>query len=78
MKLVLEPIDWPVQFRDCRPGFFVYNKVLCLKTEYGDNEAFIQSGERFWGGTGICKEDLMELLVQPVIPKWEENEETQT
>ena len=71
MKLVLEPIDWPVQLKYCRPGFFVYNKTLCLLTEYGYDEAFIESGERFWGGAK-CKEDLMELLVQPVIPKWEE------
>ena len=59
-----------VKLKDCPIGLFITkHKTLCVKTEYGDNEAYIVwSGERFWGGAET-KEEIGEVLVLPISDK---------
>ena len=59
-----------VKLKDCPIGLFITkHKTLCVKTEYGDNEAYIVwSGERFWGGAETKKE-IGEVLVLPISDK---------
>ena len=76
-KLIMVPNGWKCVFRQCPPGFFVYHNALCMKSEYkseelGD-EAYCESGEAFWGGTDN-KNDRDNLEVQPVAPKWVDEE----
>jgi hypothetical protein len=72
-KLIIEPKGWPCAVSELASGFFVYNGALCLKTAYGE-DAYCESGEAFWGGVN-SKEQREKLLIQPVKPKWvEENE----
>lgn len=61
-RLVLRPVGWPCALADCPPGLFVCDDVVGLKTEYGNTEAYCDSGERF------CSKD----LVQPCEALWEE------
>lgn len=59
-----------VKLKDCPIGLFITeHKTLCVKTEYGDNEAYIVwSGERFWGGAKR-KAEIGECLVLPISDK---------
>lgn len=74
--LILKPFGWPTTFRDCPPGLFVFNGGVCLKSEYGEGESFCESGEVFWGGTSTPNERA-NLVVQPVIAEWQEEEPTE-
>ena len=73
-RLIIQPEGWPCKFSECRPGHFLWGEYLCLKSEYGDGEAFNEAGEAFWGGITNAGERA-ELTVQPVNPVWEEYEE---
>jgi hypothetical protein len=64
--LVINPNGWPCTFIECPPGLFVVNNDLCLKTEYGNDEAYCDSGEAF------ARKD---AIVQPVVAEWIEVEE---
>ncbi|MDR5801148.1 hypothetical protein [Caballeronia sp. LZ001] len=61
--------DQPCSLQDCPPGFFLFNGLLCLKSEYGgaNVEAYVESGEYFWGGAK-SKEERDALIVTPVFP----------
>ena len=72
-RLVILPEGWLCRFGELRPGYFLWEFNLCLKSEYG-GEAYTQSGEVFWGGVSD-KAARAELIVQPVIYEWEEYEE---
>jgi len=67
--IMIEPEGWKCKFKDCRPGFFVFDEMLFLKSEYGGGEAYCDSGESFWGGVET-KEEMLELMVQPVTYRW--------
>lgn len=75
-QLIIEPYGWPCALFACPPGFFMFQDMLCFKTEYhpeGDVEVYCDSGEVFWGGTD--KRELRRgLVVQPVKTKWIEIE----
>jgi len=65
--LELEPKGWPIEFKHCPAGFFVHNGTVGLMTVYGQKEAFLESG---------CAAALKDhTIVQPVVPKWVEEEE---
>lgn len=71
MRLILEPDGWPVPLRDCRPGLFLYEERIGLKTEYAAGDIldiFTQYGEFF---RPVSTEHLGGLRVQPVKSKWE-------
>lgn len=66
-KLLVVPIEWPIPLGECTPGFFLHDKKLCFKSEYGD--VYCETGEYFWGGAETTTErDAIE--VQPVDAKW--------
>lgn len=73
-RCTLIPDGWPCSFAECPPGFFMFNKNIFLKSEYGGDEAYCESGEVFWGGTQT-KEERAKLEVQPVRVHWEYYEE---
>jgi hypothetical protein len=71
-RLLIEPSGWPCTLKECPPGFFLYEKQLCFKTEYGkainfqgpyEPDAYNSAGEHF------C---LLDAEVQPVTDRWEE------
>ena len=70
-KLVLNPDSWECTLEECPPGLFVFEGMVCFKTEYptdsGKVQAFNKAGEMF------CYEGT--ILVQPVLAKWEDDEE---
>jgi len=72
-SLVIKPEGWECNIEECPPGFFVYKGELCLKTEYGDCEAYCCSGEKFVGEGGGRETTRNKLIVQPCIAVWEEN-----
>jgi len=60
----------PTTLADCPIGLFLKGDTLALKTEYGNNEGridayIVSSGEFFWGGTSVPKEQRM-VMVEPV------------
>lgn len=59
-----------VKLKDCPIGLFITDhKTLCVKTEYGNDDAYIVwSGERFWGGAKTI-EEIGEVLVLPISDK---------
>ena len=58
-----------VKLKDCPIGLFVKGNTLCVKTEYGNNDAYIVwSGERFWGGAETIA-GIGEVLVLPISDK---------
>ena len=63
-RMIIVPDGWPCLYHECRPGFFVVNESLYLKSEYG-GEGYCDTGEYF------AKTDCM---VQPVNSVWEEFE----
>lgn len=72
-QLIVVPDGWPCTLAECPPGFFIFRESLCLKSEYGVNEAYVESGEYFAGGT-TTKEERSLLIVQPVKSVWQEVE----
>lgn len=64
-RLVILPDGWPCSYAECRPGFFVLDGDLFLKSEYG-GDGYCSSGEAFAGNR--------ESEVQPVSAVWEEYE----
>jgi len=72
-RLVIEPDGWPCRFDECRPGFFLHEDNLCLKSEYGNGEAYNEAGETFTGGSA-SNNDPTALVVQPVVACWEKYE----
>jgi len=74
-RMVVNPDGWPCTFNECPPGFFVFEDNLYLKSEYRSedkSDAYCESGEYFWGGTGGDVKKRGALKVQPVIVEWEE------
>lgn len=58
-----------VELEDCPIGLFIKGNTLCVKTEYGNDDAYIVwSGERFWGGAKTI-EELGKVLVLPISDK---------
>ena len=59
--IVVTPYGWPCKFEDCPPGLFVCMEGkktdVYLKTEYGNDEGYCPSGERYHG----------KGMVQPII-----------
>lgn len=72
-RMIVEPEGWQTTFAECRPGFFLHENYLCMKSEYGQ-DAYVESGEFFWGGAKSHEERAI-LFVQPVSYRWEEYEE---
>lgn len=72
-RLVVVPAGWPCTYAECRPGLFVIDGHLNLKTEYG-SDGYCDSGEAFWGGVS-GEEARNKLTIQPVDAIWEEFEE---
>ena len=68
-RYLIEPEGWPCTLAHCRPGLFMRDGTLGLKTEYlsaGKLEVYVcESGEAFWGGTAEEK-SRSALEVQPV------------
>lgn len=55
-----------IPLRECPIGLFIKGDTLCVKTEYGNEDAYIVwSGERFWGGAKSY-EELGDILVLPI------------
>lgn len=65
-RLVLLPADFELPFLNCPPGFFLCGSYVSMKTEYGNDEAYCDSGERF------CA---IKSLVTPLKAVWEEYED---
>ena len=58
-----------VKLKDCPIGLFIKGYTLCVKTEYGNADAYIVwSGERFWGGAKTI-EEIGEVFVLPISDK---------
>jgi hypothetical protein len=58
-----------VKLKDCPIGLFIKGNTLCVKTEYGNDDAYIVwSGGRFWGGAKTI-EEIGEILVLPISDK---------
>jgi hypothetical protein len=89
-KLTVVPNGWQCTLKDCPPGLFLINDCLGIKTEYRpvrlnplngtystdttDVEVYVaSSGEVFWGGV-TSKKERLELIVQPCIYQWRDNE----
>ncbi|KAB2792903.1 hypothetical protein F9K96_07205 [Brucella anthropi] len=64
-RLVLIPDGWSAPYGEIRPGLFLANGEVCLKSEYGQ-EGYCDSGEAF---------ARHELEVQPIKAVWEEYED---
>jgi len=76
--LSIVPYGWPCSLEQCAPGHFVYNDNLCFKTEYitqqGKLEAYCETGEFFVGGA-TTEELRCQLMVQPVVAVWVDEDE---
>lgn len=77
-RLILEPQGWQCTLEECPAGFFVFENNVCFKTEYRTEkmeiEAYNEAGEFFWGGTESYP-IRANLMVQPVISNWVDDEE---
>lgn len=60
-RLVIHPEGWPCSYAECRPGLFLCDDMVGLKTEYGD-DGYCDSGESFAA---------KDAQVQPVTYTWE-------
>ncbi|MFA7289594.1 MAG: hypothetical protein WC055_12025 [Melioribacteraceae bacterium] len=68
----LEP-NKPTSLEDCPIGLFMYKDTLVLKTEYGNNDGWldcyiVDSGEKFWAGCNT-PEEMRNLRVYPITVK---------
>lgn len=72
--LTLVPDGWPCKLSECPPGLFVCGDDVAVKTDYGEDEAYLDNGDRFHGAanTGGTTGD---TLVQPVVVRWVEDAE---
>ena len=55
---------------DCQPGLFIYDNVLCLKTEYFYNErveAYIVSSGEYLSPGPMTDEEYNNLMIYPVF-----------
>lgn len=50
--MILKPHKRRCRLVNCRPGLFLFDGELCLRTEYGVDSYIVSTGEAFWGGTG--------------------------
>lgn len=70
--MTLKPAKRRTQLANAPVGLFLYGPgVLCLKTEYGNNEGridayIVSSGEFFWGDAPQTIESQRRQLVTPV------------
>ena len=76
MKVV--PHRFPCTLSECPPGLFVDDDELCVKTAYRDDGGFSEAyladgGDAYWGGTS-SKEKREQLIVQPCLPVWVEDD----
>jgi hypothetical protein len=73
-RLELKPDGFPCKLKECPPGLFLCSNEVAMKTEYGIDEAYCDSGERFWGekNRGGKTED---TVVQPLIAQWIDDED---
>ena len=60
-----------IRLEKCPIGLFMFDGVLCLKTEYGDNNGridayIVSSGEFFWGYAPQSIASQRRQLVTPV------------
>lgn len=55
MRVEVTPAGFETTFEECPPGFFLFNEMVGLKSEYGE-DAYCDSGESFWGGTSVPTE----------------------
>lgn len=65
MKIEMKPDNFECTLAECPPGLFLFGDMIGLKSEYGDCEAYCDSGEAFWGGTDNPK-DQKKLKVIPL------------
>jgi len=63
-RIVIKPDGWMCQLKECPPGFFMHEGQLCFKTEYGQDEVYNSSGERFV---------VLNPMVQPIMYETEED-----
>lgn len=70
-RLELKPDGFPCKLQECPPGLFLCGENVCLKSEYGNNEAYCDSGEYFHGDAnkGGTAQD---TIVQPLVAEWVE------
>ena len=55
---------------DCQPGLFIYDNILCLKTEYFHNErveAYVVSSGEYFSPGPMTDEEYNNLMVYPVF-----------
>ena len=62
-RLILKPADFPLQYKECPPGLFLWGESVGLKTEYGQ-DGFCDTGETF------CRPEFE--IVTPLRYEWEE------
>ena len=72
-QLTLEPEGWPCTFHECRPGLFVWQECVGIKSEYGIDDGYNEAGEQWWG-EAETEEDRANIIVQPVKVVWLDNE----
>jgi len=69
--LVLCPEGWPIEFRRCRLGLFVYKGSVYVKVSFETSYLSAYEGSNghcFEHGKNVEERD--ELIVQPVTYKW--------
>jgi hypothetical protein len=82
-RLEIRPDGWPVKLKDCPPGFFIWEKQLCFKSEYEDAAVYNSAGEYFRPPIGSHTTDTiagseksyLEAVVQPVEYVWTDDDE---
>jgi hypothetical protein len=71
--LQIEPDGWPCLLKYCRPGLFVFDNALAIKTDCcdsgGRHEVYCGDGDAFLGGVATIQER-DQLTVQPVRAVW--------
>jgi hypothetical protein len=77
-RLVMVPEGWPCKLKEAPCGPFVWDDMLCFKSDHKDENrrimAFGEFGVSLWYSAGgfVPMDDLM---VQPVVAKWEDDSE---
>lgn len=67
--LKLVPDGFPCKLKECPPGLFLCGADVGLKTEYGADEAYCDSGESFWGDKNKGGET-GDTIVTPLVAEW--------
>ena len=65
-RIELIPHGHKCKLKDCPPGFFLFENEVCLKTEYGENDSYLDNGEVLWGGTN-SEQTREKHIVQPLV-----------